>query len=340
MTRLLSILITALLLVSAPVGATVFKIATVSPDGSSWMQKMRQGAREVAEQTEGRVQFKFYPGGVMGSDATVLRKIRLGQLQGGALTGGSLASYAGDSQLYNLPLLFHDYDEVDFVRARMDPLIAQQLEQGGFVTFGLAEGGLAYLMSDSAVTGVTQLKDKKVWMPATEISSQNTADAFELNPIPLSIADVLPGLQTGLIDTITTSPIAAIALQWHTQVSHITNLPLSYFYAVLAIDKKAFARLSDRDQQQVRQVMERVFHDIDRQNRKDNIGAFRALQAQGIKLSQPSRAEIVEWRRRAHRAITQLLQSGELSRDLYRQLAKHLDNFRNGGKAQGSDRVD
>ena len=77
--------------------AAVLKIATVSPDGSSWMIKMRQGAREIADLTEGRVKFKFYPGGVMGGDKTVLRKIRLGQLQGGALPGGSLATYARNS---------------------------------------------------------------------------------------------------------------------------------------------------------------------------------------------------------------------------------------------------
>lgn len=310
--------------------AAVLKIATISPDGSSWMVKMRQGAREIAELTGGRVKFKFYPGGVMGSDKTVLRKIRLGQLQGGALPGGSLANYASNSTLYNLPLLFRSYSEVDAVRSHMDTLIVKELEQGGFVTFGLAEGGLAYLMSDSRITNVGQLKNKKVWIPDTDTSTQNTADSFDLNPIPLSIGDVLPGLQTGLIDTVATSPIVAIALQWHTQISHMTDLPLTYFYAVLAIDKKAFQKLSQDDQAQVKRVMQRVFRDIDRQNRKDNIAAFNALQKQGIQLNSPSNQEISEWQRRAEQAIHGELQKGRLSRTLYEQLNTHLSDFRNG----------
>lgn len=310
--------------------AAVFKIATVSPDGSSWMIKMRQGAREIADLTEGRVKFKFYPGGVMGGDKTVLRKIRLGQLQGGALPGGSLATYARNSTLYNLPLLFRSYNEVDAVRPHMDALIIKELEQGGFVTFGLAEGGLAYLMSNSRITDVRQLKNKKVWVPDTDANSQNTADSFNLNPIPLSIGDVLPGLQTGMIDTIATSPIVAIALQWHTQFSHMTDLPLTYFYAVLAIDKKAFQKISQDDQARVRQVMQRVFRDIDRQNRKDNLAALNALQKQGIQLSSPSDQEISEWQRRAQQAIDGVLQDGRVSPQLYKQLNAHLSAFRNG----------
>ncbi|MCU7941035.1 MAG: TRAP transporter substrate-binding protein DctP [gamma proteobacterium symbiont of Bathyaustriella thionipta] len=72
------------------VQAKTFKIATLSPDGSDWMQKMRSGAKEIKQKTNGRVKFKFYPGGVMGDDQAVLRKIRIGQLHGGALGGGSL----------------------------------------------------------------------------------------------------------------------------------------------------------------------------------------------------------------------------------------------------------
>jgi len=312
----------------ATADAAVFKVATVSPDGSSWMNRMRAGAQEVEQRTDGRVRFKFYPGGVMGSDKTVLRKIRLGQLQGGALPGGSLASYATSSLLYTLPLQFHSYQEVDFVRRQLDPIIIRDLEKGGFVTFGLAEGGLTYLMSNSGITSVGQLRQKKVWMPDADISSQKAADSFQLNPIPLNIGDVLPGLQTGLVDTIATSPIAAIALQWHTRVSHMTNLPLTYFYAVLALDKKAFTKLSVSDQQHVRQVMEQVFRDIDRQNRRDNIAAFKALQAQGIKLSRPTAAEKSEWQRLGDKATRDMVASGVVSASLYQKLQVQLDRYR------------
>ena len=92
-----------MLLHASIVEARVFKIATISPDGTFWMQEMRAGAEEIKKQTQGRVVFKFYPGGVMGSDESVLRKIRIGQLQGGAVTAGSLVSIDPDIAIYELP---------------------------------------------------------------------------------------------------------------------------------------------------------------------------------------------------------------------------------------------
>ena len=81
----------AALLVVPTVEALTLKIATIVPDGSSWLVEMRQAGKEIAEKTDGRVKLKFYPGGVMGGDKTVLRKIRARQLQGGAFTSGALA---------------------------------------------------------------------------------------------------------------------------------------------------------------------------------------------------------------------------------------------------------
>ena len=119
--------------------AFTFKIATLSPDGSFWMQKMREGAKQVAEQTDNRVKFKFYPGGVMGDDKGVLRKMRFGQLHGAALTSGGLSSIFPDIQLYSLLLKFNNLDEIDYVRTKMDQQLMQGLEDNGIVTLGFAE---------------------------------------------------------------------------------------------------------------------------------------------------------------------------------------------------------
>ena len=95
--------------------ATTFKIATLSPEGSIWMKVMRAGADELAEKTNNRVKIKYYPGGVMGDDMAVMRKIRIRQLQGGAVTLGTVSSYFSDSQVYSLPMLFRNLDEVSYV---------------------------------------------------------------------------------------------------------------------------------------------------------------------------------------------------------------------------------
>src|SRR6478736_3330163 len=112
--------------------ATVIKIATVAPDGTAWMREMRAGADALKKRTEGRVEIKYYPGGVMGDEPSVLRKIKIGQLQGGAFTGGELSAIVKDAQIYSLPFLFKNQEEVDKVRAQLDPLLKKSFQQAGF----------------------------------------------------------------------------------------------------------------------------------------------------------------------------------------------------------------
>lgn len=322
-------LITSLILLGAPLAhAKVIKIASVSPDGSSWMKTMRKAGKDIEKATEGRVKFKFYPGGVMGSDKAVLRKIRIGQLHGGAFPSGSLMKFYGDSQIYNLPLKFRSFEEVDYVRVKMDQQIMDGLEKGGFVTFGLGEAGLAYMMTNRPVASVADLRKQKVWIPNDDPTSLNAVKAFDISPIPLGVADVLASLQTGLIDSVTISPIGAIALQWHTQVKYMTDLPLLYIYALLAVDKKVFYKLSDQDQKTVRDIMGAAFKQIDKQNRKDNLSAYAALKTQGIEFIAPNKDEVNEWRQKSQQAVDKLISAGQISRESLSTMDTLLNEYR------------
>ena len=308
--------------------AVVFKIATLAPEGSGWMQKIRAGAQEIREQTDGRVKFKFYPGGVMGDDKAVLRKIRIGQLQGGALIAGSLAQFFPDSQVYNLPFIFKSFDEVDYVRQRMDSLLVDGLEAAGMVTFGLAEGGFAYAMSKVPIRSLEDLRKQKVWIPDNDAISLETVRTFDVNPIPLSLADVRTGLQTGLVDTVTTSAIGALALQWHTQVKYVSDVPFIYIIGMMAIARDAFMTLTSGDQKIVRAVMGDVFKDIDRQNRVDNVNAHQALLNQGLEFVQPSSEGMADWKATADKVAQRLVDAQLLSADVVAALQDHLSRFR------------
>jgi TRAP-type C4-dicarboxylate transport system substrate-binding protein len=125
-------------LVISTAHSKTFKIASLSPEGSDWMQKMRAGAKEIQEKTNGRVKFKFYPGGVMGDDQAVLRKIKIGQLHGGALAGGSLIKANPNYSIYALLLTYKDQGEINHIRKTIDPIIKKGFEKGGVVILGMA----------------------------------------------------------------------------------------------------------------------------------------------------------------------------------------------------------
>ena len=311
------------------VQALELKIATVSPDGSTWMRALREAAEQIAEHTDSRVRFKFYPGGVMGDDRAVLRKIRIGQLHGAVMTTGALAQAAKDVQLYNLPMQFRSYEEVDYVRARMDSRMLTALEEKGYVAFGIAEVGFAYAMSQVPVMAVDEVQSQRVWVPAGDAGAERTLAAFGVSPIPLSIADVLSGLQTGLINGVTAPPVAAIGLQWHTQLEHVLDLPLLYIYGTFVVGDRQFNKISDDDQSYVRRVMGEVASIVGSRNRKDHERAVEVLGAQGLSWNHPRDSDTSRWQDYADRAADELMSVGFMTDSLYRELMRHLDDFRN-----------
>ena len=327
MTRLFVTLLLCLGLVNTGT-ATTLKIATISPDGTSWMQSMRAAAKLIDQRTQGRVKLRFYPGGVMGNDASVLRKIRINQLQGGAVASGGLASVDPDIQIYSLPLLFRSYDEADLVRKQMDPVIIGQLKDKGFISYGFGEAGFAYFMSSQPLRSVADLKQRKVWVPEGDEITRISLEALGISPIPLPLTDVLTGLQTGLIDTVATAPVASIALQWHTRVKYLTELPVLYVTGTLVVSERAHRKLSPEDQKTLAEIMQKSFRDISAQNRRDNQNALAALKKQGIEFITPTDQGQEQWRGEVRQSMDEMSRSGLFSRELYLQIQQLLKRHR------------
>jgi TRAP-type C4-dicarboxylate transport system substrate-binding protein len=323
------------LLASPMVPGLTLKIATISPDGTRWMKTMRGAGEQIKSRTQGRVTLRFYPGGVMGNDRSVLRKIRVGQLHGGAVTGGALADIAPDANVYGLPFLFRDLAEVDRVRQEFDGVIAQRLAEQNMISFGFAEGGFSYLMSNEPIHSLADLKQRRVWSPEGDEVSTAAFDAMDIAPVSLPLIDVLTGLQTGLIDTVAASPVGAIALQWHTRITYVTDIPLSYIYGGLVIADKAFRRLSETDQTVVREVLGEAFETLDRMNRQDNIAAKDALKDQGVQFLSPPSSDRDELERAMQQAIDAMADKGYFSRSLVQRVRSAIRNVRGVNTAPG-----
>jgi len=308
--------------------AQEIKVASVAPDGSSWMREMRAGGEEIRERTDGRVVIKFYPGGVMGSDSQVLRKIRVGQLHGGAFTGSGLAERFSGFNLYGIPLLFQSFDEVDYVRERFDPALAEGLANAGFVSFGFVEGGFARVMANEPIATVDDMRRQKVWSPEGDPIGFMVLEAMGLSPVVLPPTDVLTGLQTGLLDVVAASPIVALVLQWHTKIRYVTDLPIAYGLGIFAIDQRIFGRLAPGDQTIVAEVMTRVMSDLNTAARADEEAASSVLQQSGLEFVPVNRGDIASWRRTIEGVYPALRARNDIDAALFDQLLGLLAEYR------------
>lgn len=329
-----SLAIFTLLISSSAAHAITLKIATQAPDGTTWMKDMRAAGKEIADRTEGRVKIKYYPGGVMGNYKSIMKKIRLGQLQGGAVTGDSMSDIYPDIRSYSLPMLFRDYAEVDYVRAKLDSELINGIEKKGFTMLGITEGGFAYLMSNGPVRSISDLKSHKLWIPEGDALNESLFRKMGVSPISLPLADVYTGLQTGLIDTIGSTTAGALAFQWHTRIQSVTEVPLLYLVGVLIVDKKKFDRIKPADQKIVREVIARVFKDMNRKNRHDNDEARQALVKLGIEFVYPDDAEKQHWHQLAQEVIMES-SNGKAGQQMYKKVEDLLHEFR-AQKAEGN----
>jgi TRAP-type C4-dicarboxylate transport system substrate-binding protein len=331
MSKAVKIISVALLsmLFSLGVAAKTLKFATLAPAGTTWMKEMKAGAERVKKRTDGRVKLKFYPGGVMGNDQTVHRKIKIGQLHGGAFTPGGMAQVNSSIQAMGLPMLFRSLEEVDYVRRRMEPVLKQEMESSGFVLLAISEGGFARILSKQPMQDLESLQNSKVWVPEGDKVGLTVFKGLGITPISLPISDVFTGLQTGLIETVPVNPTSAIAFQWHSSTAYMTDIPITFLIGLLALKKSEFDKLTAADQAALLEEMGAVFMRLDELNRIDNEAAKAALQQQGITFVMPAPGEAERWREIAREAVDKMVEEGVISQTIVEQVRGHLQTFRN-----------
>ena len=312
----------AFLLATPAFAQQVVKIATLAPDGSAWMRELRQTAAEVSAGTQGRVTVKYFPGGVMGSDTVVLRKMRLGQLQGGVLTSSELAQAYNDSAVYSLPFLFTTWDQVDKARIGIDPLLAKGFEAKGMTMLAASDVGFAYLMSSKPLKTRQDVVGSKLWIPQNDEIAERTFKMGGASPILLPLGDVFTSLQTGLVDTVANTPSGAVALQWHGKLKYMLDLPLSFVVGFVVVDNKAFAKISAADQAAVIKAFHACGQRTDAAIRRDDVAALAVMKKQGLQVNQMAPAEAAYWRQIGAKVTQDMEAAGHISAPMVATIRK------------------
>jgi TRAP-type C4-dicarboxylate transport system substrate-binding protein len=326
---LLVSMLSALLSAMAPAYATDIKIATIAPNQSTWMIDMRAAGKIIKERTDGRVNLKFYGGGVQGASPKVMQKIKIGQLHGGMFSPTDFTKLYSDINLYGLPFAFESWEEMRYVREQMDTDLAAGFDEHNYVTFGFV-GSFAMILSNEPVRNQSDLRGKRVWLPEGDSITFEALKAVDLSPVSLPVTDVLTGLQTGLLDMAAIPPEVAVALQWHTRVKYFTDMPLLYAMSFLAIDKRTMNRLSADDQAIMVEVLTETYAKMDARSSIESLDATEALVDIGIKEVDPDEGELEGLLATMSETNLALAKKGILPLALFETMQRHISDYRNG----------
>ncbi|TCS44082.1 TRAP transporter substrate-binding protein DctP [Reinekea marinisedimentorum] len=243
--RTFALLLLSLLVSVAASARTEIKISTLYPPGSDAAKSLIELSDKLKEKTNGEVLIKLYPGGVMGDDNTVMRKMRIGQLQGALVSSGTLDIIKADVKGLSRPFAFDSIDEVYAKRESYDQVIRDELLELNWLAYGPFDGGFSYLMSKKPVTSMDEIRQSKLWLPNTTDIQQVSAE-LNVDYLVMNIGDVLTGLDTGAIDTLVSPPSAALALNWYSRFNYVVDTPVLYTWGILILPEKTLARMDEK----------------------------------------------------------------------------------------------
>jgi TRAP-type C4-dicarboxylate transport system substrate-binding protein len=286
---------------------------------------------EVKKKTENKVQFRIYPGGVLGDEMDMLRKMKIGQIQGVALTSAGLSALFREIDVLQIPFLFQKYEEVDAVLAKMDSFFRKGFEDNGYILLGWSEAGFIYLMSTVPISSVANLQKAKVWIWEQSPMSKAIFDEAKVSAIPLSIPDVLVGLQTGLVNVVYSPPTGAISLQWFTKIKYLTDVPLVYLAGAIVVKKETFQQISPSDQSALIEISQRHLDQLKAVTRNENREAIQVMTKHGTKIVTPSKDQIDEFKKLSNQAMSHL-GSQSFSKKVLNEVSSILEGNRREGK--------
>ena len=305
----------------------VLKIGTLAPEGSTWTRVFREINKELEQKTGKQVSLRVFPGGVLGDEEDMLRKIKVGQIQGGFFTGGGLGLIFPDIKILAIPFLFENYPEVDALMAKMAGFFEKGCLDHGYKIMGWGENGFIYLLSKQPIKNAADLRKGKVWIWEDTAIGKAVFKEVGVNPVPLGIPDVLVSLQTGMIDTVYASPLAAISMQWFTRVAYLTDLPLSYSIGALVMQKSAFDKIPKDLQAPVEEIFRRHLDPMKGAVRQENQKAIGVMSKQGIKIITPTAKDIKELRTVVFKAVDPLGDQ-QFSRRTFEEIKGFLKTLR------------
>lgn len=283
---------------------TELRLATVAPEGSPWMRVFRAWDNELRERTGGQLGLRFYAGGSQGQEQDYIDKMGSGQLDGAAVTSTGLGQIVKPVLVLSAPGAIENYEQLDRVRRRMNSRFETQFNRSGYQLLGWGDVGKSRLFSKHQIAQPSDLRSRRPWVPSTDEIFSEVLSVVGANPRRLGITEVYPSLQTGMIDTVPGSAIAAVSLQWYTKLRYYSEQSTGVLIGATILKKSKFDSLSSDHQTALMETSRRAHRLLQRAIRREDERSLRVLDRRLTAVD--TSAHEAEWRQVAETARNNL----------------------------------
>lgn len=306
-------------------------LGTLAPRGTIYHQSLQAMAEKWRQAPGGGVRLVIYPGGTQGGEADMVRLMRVGTLQAGLLTAVGLSEIEpGVAGLQNFPLVFRDFDEFDYVQAKLRPLMEKRMLEKGFIVLFWADGGWVRYFFKEKTLIPDELRRRKTFVWAGDTAQVDIMKELGYNPVPLETSNVLTGLQTGLIDATPGPPIFALANQFQTYAPHMLDLKWAIIVGGLVVKKEAWDRIPSATREALLSAATRAGQEIQANGRKEGEDAVATLQKRGLTVHAVTPEIEAQWQAEMEKVYPKI-RGRIVPADIFDEVLRLLKEYRSGG---------
>lgn len=313
--------------------AVRIRLGTLVPKGSSYHRAMQEMAERWKKAQGAGATFTVFTDGTQGGEIDMVRRMRVGQLNSALISVVGLAEIDRSvTALQYMPMLFRDWNEVDYVVGQMHEQLEARFLEKGFVVLFWGDGGWVRYFSKEPMLHPADLKKHKLWAWNGDPAASEIMKSMGYSPVPLETADILPGLQTGLITAVPSAAFFALAGQFDTVAKCMLDVKWAPVLGAAVMTRKAWDSISPSGKEALKQAALEAGVKIRTQARKEDQEAIDAMRKRGLQVYSSTPEIEAEWRALAEQAYPKI-RGRMVPADLFDRVQGLVQDYRaHGGK--------
>jgi len=290
------------LVLAAPAASAqevVIKLGTLAPSGSTWHNLLKEMGERWAEVSGGRVKLRIYPGGTQGSEGDMVRKMAVGQLQAAAITSVGMHDIAKEPQALSVPGMISSEAEYQAVFSRVEPQMEKALAAKGYVPLQWSAVGFIRIFCAKPYRTPAEMTDAKMFSWDGDPASVEAWKAAGFRPVVLSSTDLVPSLQTGMINCVANAPSYVLTARLFEKASNMIDVPWGYLVGATLVRKESWDRIPADLRPKLLAIARELGQRVDAEARRLNDDAVVAMTKQGLPVVSVAQGQ---WRAAAEKA--------------------------------------